>query len=122
MNTRVKATDYELTQETRDYLDTRLLTLEKLLSKEASAVARFEIELGRAAGRPRHGKNLWFAEIQIIVPGEAPIRATNNAESINAAIDDVKEEVERQLRKNKQRGIRLTRRIGARVKKLLWRE
>lgn len=104
MDIRIKATDYELTQETRDYLETRLMTLEKLLSGEQASVARYEVELGRAAGRPRHGKNLWFAEIQVIVPGEAPIRATNNAESINAAIDDVKEEVERQLRKNKQRG------------------
>ncbi len=119
MDIRIKATDYELTEETRNYLETRLATLEKLLGGAPNV--RFEVELGRAAGRARHGKNLWFAEIQIIVPGQEPVRATNNAEGINAAIDDAKEEVERQLRKNKQRGIRLTRRVGARIKNLLWR-
>ncbi len=119
MDIRIKATDYELTEEARNYLETRLVAIEKLLG--GAPHVRFEVELGRAAGKARHGKNLWFAEIQVIVPGQDPVRATNNSESINAAIDDARAEVERQLRKNKQRGLRLTRRVGARIKNLLWR-
>lgn len=118
MDLRIKATDYTLTEETQNYLETRLESLTKLLSNNETV--RFEVELGRDAGRPRHGKNIWFAEIQILVPGERTVRATNRAETVNAAIDDAKEEVERQLRKKKMRDTRMMRRIGAQVKSWMW--
>ncbi len=119
MNIRIKSTDYQMTPETEDYLAQRLNTLEKFIG-ETAELARCEVEIGRDAGRPRHGANIWFAEIRIISPGEEAVYARNNSESVNGAIDDVKEEVERQLRKKKRREIRVTRRIGARVKKWLW--
>ena len=119
MNIRIKATDYQMTPDTEAYLGERLKTLEKLLG-ETAELARCEVEIGRDAGRPRHGAHLYFAEIRIAPPGESPVYARNNSESVNGAIDDVKEEVERQLRKNKRRTIRLTRRVGAQVKQWLW--
>src|SRR3990167_3430812 len=119
MDIRIKATDYQMTPAVRDYLDQRIVSLEKLLAGFEDT-ARIEVELGRDAGRPRHGANVWFAEIRIVCPGQSPVYARNNSESVNGAIDDVKEEVERQLRKNKRRTIRLTRRVGAQVKQWLW--
>src|SRR3989338_6494726 len=119
MNIRIKATDYQFTAETEDYLNQRLNALEKFIG-ETAELARCEVELGRDAGRPRHGKNIYFAEIRIVMPGEDPVYAHNNSESVNGAIDDVKEEVERQLRRKKRRTIRLTRRVGAQVKQWLW--
>ena len=115
MNIRIKAADYELAEETRRYLDGRLASLEKFLGDDTSLV-RCEVELGRDAGRPRHGANMWFAEIHIIEPGGAHVYARNNAESVNAAIDDVKEEVERQLRQNKKLHMRVLRKTGAAIK------
>ena len=119
MNIRIKATDYQLTPETENYLAGRLNALEKFIG-EKSELARCEVEIGRDAGRPRHGANIWFAEIRIVSPGEDAVYARNNSESVNGAIDDVKEEVERQLRKRKRRTIRITRRVGAQVKEWLW--
>ncbi len=107
-----------MTPETRAYIDQRVLTLEKLLGDEVD-VARCEIEVGRDAGRPRHGANIWFAEIQVIVPGQGRVYARNNSESINGAIDDVKEEVERQLRRERKLHIRLYRKGGALAKRLM---
>ncbi|OGG48716.1 hypothetical protein A2704_03140 [Candidatus Kaiserbacteria bacterium RIFCSPHIGHO2_01_FULL_54_36b] len=118
MDIRIKATGYELTSETREYLDGRLASLEKLLGGDTSLV-RCEVELGRDAGRPRHGANLWFAEIRVIVPGGSSVYARNNSESINGAIDDVKEEVERQLRQEKKLHIRVLRKSGAALKNLM---
>ena len=118
MNIRVKATDYQMTPETAAYIDQRVLTLEKLLG-DAVDVARCEIEVGRDAGRPRHGSNIWFAEIQVIVPGQVRVYARNNSESINGAIDDVKEEVERQLRRERKLHIRMYRKGGALAKRLM---
>ncbi|MEK9154005.1 MAG: HPF/RaiA family ribosome-associated protein [Patescibacteria group bacterium] len=118
MDIRIKATDYEMTPETQDYLDHRINSLAKLLTGFED-VARIEVEIGRDAGRPRHGANIWFAEMQVIVPGQDRVYARNNSESVNGAIDDVKEEVERQLRRERKIHIRLLRQTGAFGKRLL---
>lgn len=115
MNIRIKTTEYELTAEVRKYLDDRISSLEKFLGDDTSHV-RCEVELGRAAGGQRHGANMWFAEIRLISPGSTPVYAHNNASSVNAAIDDVKEEIERQLRKGKKLHIRMMRKTGSAIK------
>lgn len=115
MDIRIKATDYELTQEARTYLDERIASLEKFLRDDAGT-ARCEIELGRDGGGQRHGANMWFAEIRIMQPGSTPVYARNNASTVNAAIDDVKEEIERQLRSEKKLHTRIMRKTGAAIK------
>lgn len=114
MDIRIKAKDFELTNEVRSYLDERLAALEKFVSDPA--VARCEVELGRDAGGQRHGDNMWFAEVRILVPGNDAVYARNNSSTVNAAIDDVKEEVERQLRKGKKLHIRMMRKTGSAIK------
>jgi ribosomal subunit interface protein len=118
MDIRIKATDYTVTPEVARYMDSRLASLEKLLGDEARH-SRIEVELGRDAGRPRHGANIWFAEINVIVPGSGRIYARNNSETVNGAIDDVKEEVERQLRRDRKLHIRMLRKGGALAKRIL---
>ena len=118
MDTRIKTTDYQMTPETRTYLDQRVASLAKALTGFED-VARIEVEIGRDAGRPRHGANIWFAEMHVIVPGQERVYARNNSESVNGAIDDVKEEVERQLRRERKIHIRLYRKGGALAKRLM---
>jgi ribosomal subunit interface protein len=123
MNVRIKTTDYQMTPEVASYLNERLRGIEKFLDAEIMESARCEVEIGRAAGRPRHGANIWFAEIQVVYPGEPRfIRATNNSESINGAIDDAKDEVMRQLRREKKLHIRFMRKTGAAMKRMLRRD
>lgn len=118
MNVRIKTTDYQITPEAQEYLGVRLAALEKMLGEDAEK-AHCDVELGRDAGGQRHGDYLWFAEVTITVPGGPFARATNRAASINAAIDDVKEEVEQQLRKEKQAHRRILRQSGAAWKRLM---
>ena len=118
MQTRVKATNYRMTPKVADYLDERLAALEKFLGEHA-ALARVEVEVGRDAGRPRHGANIYFAEIRIIYPGGKSAYATNHSASVNGAIDDVKEEMERQLRKRKRTTMSTARKGGAKAKRML---
>lgn len=117
METRIKTTDYEMTKETSDYLDDKLAAIEKMLGGDAPT-ARCEVELGRDAGRPRHGANIYFAEYHILYPGGS-VRASNRSESVNGAIDDAKEEVVRQLLKERKVHIRMWRRGGALAKRLM---
>ncbi len=118
MNIRIKTKDYELSAAVRKYLNTRIAALEKLLGSDA-AVSRCEVELGRAAGKQRHGEHVYFAEFLIRAPRRKPVRATNNEPTINAAIDNAKEEVMRQLRKQKTVKMGAEKRDGARIKRAL---
>ena len=118
MDIRIKVTDYQLTPETHAYLDERIAHIEKFVAHKAN-VARCEVELGRDAGRPRHGANIWFAEMSVIIPGRKRVYARNNSESVNGAIDDVKEEVERQLHREKRAHIRFIRKGGAILKRIM---
>jgi ribosomal subunit interface protein len=120
MNVRIKTKDYELTPATKRYLDTRVTALEKLLGSDA-AVSRCEVEIGRAAGKQRHGDHLYFAEFLIRAPRRKPIRAVNHEASVNAAIDNAKEEMIRQLRKQKTVAKTKTKKEGAQVKRTLLR-
>ncbi len=118
MNIRIKTKDYELTGAVKKYLDIRIAALEKLLGSDAS-ISQVEVEIGRAAGKQRHGEHLYFAEIMIRAPRRKPIRAVNNESSINAAIDNAKDEALRQLRKQKTVKETKIKREGAEVKKTL---
>lgn len=118
MDIRIKTTDYSATPEVSRYLESRAASVEKMLGAD-SDVARLEIEVGRDAGRPRHGANIWFAEMIVIVPGRKRVYARNNSESVNGAIDDVKEEIERQLRSEKKFHMRMWRKGGALAKRIL---
>ena len=102
-----------MTADTSRYLDVRLAALEKLVNNEA---ARCEVEISRDAGKKQHSDYMWCAEIHIMLPGKNSVYATNTASSVNAAIDDVKEEVERQLRKGKKSERRVVRKEGAAAK------
>jgi ribosomal subunit interface protein len=117
MDVRVKGTNYSIPPEVESYLYERLNPLTKLLGEHAD-VARCEVELAKDAGRPRHGANIWVAEIHLVYPGGS-VYARNNSESINGAIDDVKEEVERQLRREKRLHVRILRKGGAMLKRLM---
>ena len=116
MNTRIKTTNFKLTPEVADYLNQRLKAIEKFIG-EKSNFARCEVEVGRAAGHSEHG-NVWRAEINIIHAGER-LRAESEASNVNAAIDEVKDEIIRQLKKGKRFHIRLARRGGAMLKRLM---
>ena len=103
-----------MTADTSRYLDVRLVALERLVNDEA---ARCEVELGRDAGKKQHSDYMWFAEVHIKMAGKRSAYARNTAQSVNAAIDDVKEEVERQLRKTKNVERRIVRKGGAAAKR-----
>ena len=119
MNIRVKAKkEVAVTLAIQTYLDKRLAALEKLLGAQA-ALARCEVELGRAAGKKHQSDHMWYAEVHIKAPNGISAYAKNHAASVNAAIDDVKEEVERQLRKAKRTRVTKTKKQGREVKSKL---
>ena len=118
MDIRIKTTDYQMTPEVSAYLDERIASIQKHLGGDEDR-ARCEVEIGRAAGGQKHGANMWFAEVNLILTGGPTIHATNNASNVNTAIDDVKEEVLSQLRTEKEMGRREQRKGGAEAKRMM---
>lgn len=117
MDIRIKTTEFEMTPEVQACLDKTLAAIEKLLSGDTET-ARCEVELGRASGRHK-SDYMWKAEVQVIFPGGEVIRATNHAVGMNAAIDDVRDEIARQLRQRKRKYLAVVRRTGKAVKDFL---
>ena len=119
MNIRIKTKkEVVVTVAIQKYLDTRLASIERLLGAQAE-LARCEVELGRAAGKKHQSDHMWFAEIHVKAHGGISAYAKNNAASVNAAIDDVKEEVERQLRTAKKVRVTKTKKQGRDAKRVL---
>lgn len=102
--------------EIADYLDKKLADIRKLLD-ERYEEARCEVEVGRAVGRPERG-NIWRAEINLKYKGQV-YRAEAPGETVNAAIDEVKDEITRQMRRERKVHIRLARRGGALLKRMI---
>ncbi len=118
MDIRVKATKFKMTGANSDYLEARLRPLERHLGS-AAETARCEVEISQASGDKKQSDHMWRAEVHIIIPGQKSVYAKNHAATVNAAIDDVKEEIERQIRKVKKTGHTVQKKAGARVKRML---
>lgn len=116
MDIRIKTTGYEVTPEAQAYLDERIATIEKSLADDALE-ARLEVEIGRGQGHSKHGE-VWSADIHLIIEKRS-VHSHATGESINAAIDEVKDEIIRQYRKHKQLHRRFLRRGGKTMKWLM---
>lgn len=117
MNTRIKTTDYKMPAKVATYLDGRLAALEKLLGDD-SETTRCEVELGRASGK-KHSDHQWYAEIQIKRPGDKALVARNHESSINAAIDNARNEIRMQLLKVKTVKKSKVRKDAAKAKRMI---
>jgi len=120
MDVRIRTTDLDLTPAINDYTEERLMAIRHLLGASEGS-ERCEVELGRTTGHAKHGE-VWFAEINLYVSDGGHFFARTTGESVNAAIDMVKDEILAQLRKHKQQERGMLRRSGALLKRLLHRE
>ena len=108
----VKATNIKITSDVRAYLDKRLEALEKFVDEDdTSAVC--DVELERST-RQQKG-NVFRGEITLHTRS-GTYRAEARAETAEAAIDVVKDEVLTTLRRDKRKRGHLLRRSGARLK------
>lgn len=120
MDVRIKATNYEITPTVTEYVEERLMAVRHLLGSSGSP-ARCEVEVGRIAGHPRHGE-VWFAEINLQDASDGQFFARATGETVNAAVDVVKDEILAQMRKHKQMDRGALKKSGAFLKRLLRRD
>jgi ribosome-associated translation inhibitor RaiA len=117
MQKQIKTTSFQMDTTVAEYLDERLSVIERHMGAVADA-ARFEVELARDVRNQKTGE-IWKAELQIRVPGGDYTRVVGTGSSINAAIDNMKDEALRKLRTRKEAHTSFVRRTGAMVKRML---
>ncbi len=115
MQIKIQATNMELTEALADYVEKRLSSLSKYIRNEGDALIR--VEIGKTTHHHGHG-DVFRAEANMSVKG-VRVRAESKKDDLYAAIDDVREELERMLSTEKDKRMSLMRRGGARVKALV---
>src|SRR3989339_429628 len=106
MNINLQGKNFELTPAIRDYISKKVTNLEKLLSSidEEGAYVVVNFEVGRSS---MHHK------------GGDIFHSSSDKEDIYQAVDEVKEELFRKIRKSKERKQTLYKRGASSVKKML---
>jgi ribosome-associated translation inhibitor RaiA len=118
MDVRTKTTNYKVTADIGAYLDARLASIEKMLGNDMASKTRCEVEIGKASGK--HSSDyMWYTEIRLLTIGGKPLYARNHAATVQASIDDVKDEMERQVRKEKKSRVTGNKKKGREVKRAL---
>ena len=99
MKINIKTTHFKVTPELRSYLEEKLQNLVskllKNLEKKGEIIAQTEI--ARTTSHHQKG-SIFYAEINLMIPGKK-FRAEERAENIYIAIDEILEELERQIQK-----------------------
>lgn len=94
-----KSKDFSLTPSIEDYLQKKINGLEKFLGDFNKETTKVEAEVGKTTGRHRAG-DIFRAEINLSVGGKL-FRAESEQEDIFSAIDEVRDELEQEIKKFK---------------------
>ncbi len=114
----LKATNTKLSPSINEYIDEKIGGLDKFLEKFDPELIEARVEVGKITRGQRQG-DIFRAEVNLKIDGHL-IRAENTEESLLAAIDLVKDELQREIRQYKDK--QETKFIrGARSWKKFWR-
>jgi putative sigma-54 modulation protein len=97
----IKTKNFESTEEIENYLDKKLKSLEKFLSSFNRDLVKVEVEIGRTTKHHQAG-DIFRAEINLSINGKL-FRAESEQESLYAAIDEVRDDLEREIKKFKEK-------------------
>ena len=95
----LKGRDFEITGSVEDYLRKKIKSLEKLFKNYDEALMKAEVEVGRTTRHHQTG-DIFRAEINLSVGGKL-FRAESERDDIFAAIDEVRDDLEREIKKFK---------------------
>lgn len=116
VNITIKSIEEGLVSNVRDYANKRMDGLSKFISSHGNS-AKINVEIEKTTNHHKSG-DVFRAEVVISGIG-TEVRAASEKDDVYASIDDVKEELERQLVEIKDRKVTLFRRGARSVKKML---
>lgn len=117
MTINIKATNTELTPAISSYVEEKVRGVEKFINAKDPSGVLANIEIGLSTKHHQSGK-VFRAEINLHIDGKY-LRAVSEQEDLYAAIDDMKDEIIREIKAYKDKKRDLVRKGGAIVKDLL---
>jgi ribosomal subunit interface protein len=115
----IKATNVELNNQIKSHVHSRISSLEKFIDATEEDEALFEVEVGKTTTNQRSGK-IFRTEINLTVSGQF-YRSEAKEKDLNTSTDAASTEIERQLRRSKEKKIDLFRRGTRKIKNILRR-
>lgn len=116
MQINIQAKNIDLTEVIKEYVSKKVSGLEKFIRKTEEDIV-IAVEVGKTTNHHNKG-DIFRAEISFLFSGNK-FYAFSEMEDLYAAVDDVKEQIERQLVGTKDRGDTLYRRGARSVKKMM---
>ncbi len=100
MNIKIKGTNVELTDYLLKLIDQKIKKIEKLLPENPDLI--IDVELEKTTRHHQKG-DIFRVEVQVEVPGGKMLRAVSKKEDFRSALTDVREELEVQIKKHKEK-------------------
>jgi ribosomal subunit interface protein len=116
MKINIKATNIHLTPEISDYLQKKLDMLDRMIDPSDTSVF-CEVEVGKTTNHHKTG-DVFRTEINLTKDGKL-FRAVSEESTVNASIDEAKDEILGELKHHKSKRVTLMRRGGAQIKNLI---
>lgn len=110
-----KASNVDLTDDVRQYAESKVDMLSKLLAGVEDENVSYDIELSK--GKQNSGET-YRADITVHA-GSTRLHAVGHGESLNAAVDGAKDDLERRMRREKGKDMTLMRRGKQAIKSML---
>ncbi len=115
ININIKSTNIALTPAIEEYINKKILGIEKFVSDSEEALA--SVEVGKTTKHHKQG-DVFRAEIHMKVPGNE-FYVTVEKDDLYAAIDEVKDELVRDMTSRRKRALRLLRKGGQKIKEFI---
>jgi len=109
MKTNIKTTNFSLTPSIEKAIREKLSGLDKFIFYSGNSIEAF-VEVALETKRHKKG-NIYYAEINIKVPGKI-LRAESRKEDLYQAISEIKDEMQRILKKEKEKVIAKRRKVS----------
>ncbi|MEX0933455.1 MAG: ribosome-associated translation inhibitor RaiA [Candidatus Paceibacterota bacterium] len=117
MNINIKTTNIELTDSIRDYLDKKMAQVEKFITAPNTEPIA-DIEIGKTTNAKNSAEDLFKAEINLQIGGKLYRYSAEEAE-LYAAIDKMKDQITREVRKDKEKRRDFFRRGALKMKEMI---
>jgi putative sigma-54 modulation protein len=115
MKINTKATNITITPAISDYIEKKVATFEKFLQNVEGVL--INVEVGKTTKHHKSGE-VFRAEIHLLSGGD-DYYAVAETDDLYASIDEVKDEIIRELTSKRKKALRLWRKSGAAIKDMI---
>jgi ribosomal subunit interface protein len=118
MKVEVKTTNMDMTPAISEYITKKLVDIERMINVKEDTEVLAEIEVGKTTEHHQSGDNLFKAEMNLTISGSM-YRSVAKKADIYEAIDEMKDEIMRLIKKDKEKIMDGVRKGGRQAKEML---